>query len=53
MCTGREVTTLVEARQTAGHHTLDWNAAALPSGAYFALLHAGQQRAAQRLVLIK
>ncbi len=50
---GRMVTTLFEGRQTAGHHTLDWDAGDLPSGAYFALLCAGDLRVAQQLLLVK
>ena len=51
--TGREVVTLFEGRQSAGPHTLEWDAAALPSGTYVALLCAGDVRAAQKLMLLK
>jgi len=38
---GRKVSKLLDGRQTAGVHQVDWNTAALPSGIYFYRLRAG------------
>jgi endoglucanase len=50
---GREVETLVNERQTAGEHSVQFNAASLPSGIYFYTLNAGSYQATKKLTLIK
>jgi hypothetical protein len=50
---GREVAALVNARRSAGSYTLNWNAGALPSGTYLAVLDAGGARTTLRLLLLK
>jgi hypothetical protein len=51
--TGREVTTLANARMDAGYHTVEFSAAGLPSGVYLCRLHAGEFSAMRKLVLMK
>jgi hypothetical protein len=50
---GNEVTTLAEGYQSAGRYRVTWNAAALPSGMYFAVLQAQNVRQIQKLMLMK
>jgi hypothetical protein len=50
---GEEVATLVNERRGAGHHTVVFEAANLPSGIYFAVLQAGEVRQIRRLILMK
>ncbi len=50
---GREVETLVNQRQTAGNHSVRFNAANLPSGVYFYRLQAGTYRDTKKLLLLK
>ena len=50
---GREVTTLVNARQSAGLHSTIFNAAELPSGVYFYELRAGSFVQTKKLLLEK
>jgi hypothetical protein len=50
---GREVAKLVEAEQSAGYHSLTWNASHLSSGVYFARLTAGGYVETRRVLLIK
>jgi hypothetical protein len=47
------VAVLVNERRSAGHHTVVFEAANLPSGVYLAVLHAGEMRHVQRLLLMK
>jgi photosystem II stability/assembly factor-like uncharacterized protein len=50
---GREVETLVSERQTAGSHSVTFNAANLPTGVYFYRLEAGTYRDTKKLLLLK
>jgi len=50
---GREVKTLVNERQTAGLHSVTFNAENFPSGVYFYKLSAGKFVETRKLVLIK
>ncbi len=50
---GREVATLVEARQNAGYHEATFDARNLSSGVYFYRLTAGTFSAVKKLVLVK
>ncbi|MBU1920096.1 right-handed parallel beta-helix repeat-containing protein [bacterium] len=50
---GRSVAVLIDRQVSAGAHSLQWNAADLPSGLYFAELAAGEYRQVQKLILMK
>ncbi len=50
---GREITTLVDEMQTAGSHSITFNASRYASGVYFYRLQAGSYTAAKKLVLLK
>ncbi len=50
---GREVSALVNERQTAGSHSVNFNASNLPSGVYFYRLVAGNMTATKKMVLLK
>jgi hypothetical protein len=50
---GQEVATLINEEKEAGPHSVQWNAASLPSGIYFYTLHAGEFAQTKKLVLIK
>ncbi|RJP76889.1 MAG: T9SS C-terminal target domain-containing protein, partial [Candidatus Zixiibacteriota bacterium] len=50
---GREVAALVDGWREAGLHEVTFNASGLPSGIYFARLHAGGINQVQKLVLVK
>jgi hypothetical protein len=50
---GREVETLVNERQTAGSHSVAFNAASLPSGVYFYRLQVGSYSKTMKLLLLK
>ncbi|HTY07852.1 MAG TPA: T9SS type A sorting domain-containing protein, partial [Candidatus Edwardsbacteria bacterium] len=55
---GRQVTTLIDAPQQAGGHSVRWNGAGrdgrrMPSGVYFYRLDAGGRSATGKLILIK
>ncbi len=50
---GREVKTLTNGRETAGSHSIVFNADNLPSGVYFYRLQAGNYTATKKLMLLK
>ena len=50
---GREVKTLINDRQSAGIHSVTFNANNLPSGVYFYRLHAGSYSATKKLIILK
>ena len=50
---GREVATLVNSHQNTGSYSVNWNAAALPSGFYFYRLSVGSQSITNRMLLMK
>jgi hypothetical protein len=50
---GKEIATLVNGVQGAGEHTVTWNAQAIPSGAYFYRLTAGDRSETKKLILQK
>jgi hypothetical protein len=50
---GREVATLVNGVTEAGTHTMEWNAAGLPSGTYFYSLKSAEFTATKKLLLLK
>jgi hypothetical protein len=50
---GREIETLVNERQSAGKHSVQFNAPRLSSGVYFYRLQAGNYSALKKLLLLK
>ncbi|MCX6149667.1 MAG: T9SS type A sorting domain-containing protein [Ignavibacteriales bacterium] len=50
---GREVATLVNQYQTAGNHTVSFNAGSLGSGIYFYKIEAGSFQSVKKLMLLK
>ena len=50
---GREIETLVNEHQNAGKHSVQFNAAKLPSGVYFYKLEAGNYNNTKKLLLLK
>jgi len=50
---GQKVATLAEGARAAGEHQVVWNAQGLPSGVYYLVLSAAQQRQVQKAVLLK
>jgi len=50
---GRHIAVLVDEPKDAGEHTVQFNAADLPSGIYFYRMEAGTFKSTRRLVLIK
>ncbi len=50
---GREVATLVNAKQTPGKYSLQFNATNLPSGVYFYTLRAGNFVQTKKMILMK
>ncbi|MEQ9263739.1 MAG: discoidin domain-containing protein [Balneolaceae bacterium] len=50
---GQEVSTLVDRRQSAGAHSIRWNAANLSSGVYFYKIFVGSDVYTRKMVLIK
>ena len=50
---GREVATLMNSEQTAGHKSLTWDAWNIPSGVYFYRMTAGSFNETKRLLLLK
>jgi hypothetical protein len=50
---GKEIKTLLNERQNAGNHSVQFNASNLPSGVYFYKIEAGEYHATRKLVLFK
>ncbi len=50
---GREVGTLINGRQSAGLHSVNFNAGSLPSGVYFYRIEAGTYLETKKLILLK
>ena len=50
---GRMVTSLSNGVQSAGYHSITWNASEMPTGLYFVRLVAGSYRETQKIMLIK
>ncbi len=50
---GRRVATLVNERKEAGAYTVQWNAGAAPSGAYYCRLTAGSFVQTRRMILLR
>ena len=50
---GQMVTTLVNSTLNPGRHSVEWNAAAMPSGLYYYRLEAGRQVSIRRMILVK
>ncbi|MCL4511930.1 MAG: YCF48-related protein [Bacteroidetes bacterium] len=50
---GREIATLVNGRETAGMHTVTFDASKLPSGVYFYRLEAGAYHDTKKVLLLK
>ena len=50
---GRMVTSLSNGVQSAGYHSVTWNASEMPTGLYFVKLVAGSYRETQKIMLIK
>ncbi len=50
---GKEVRTLINEDQSAGKHSVSFNASALPSGIYFARMQAGNFNSVIKMTLIK
>ena len=50
---GRKVATLVHERQSAGSHSVKFDATNLPSGVYFYRLEAGTYHDTKKLLLLK
>ena len=50
---GRMVTSLSNGVQSAGYHSVVWNASEMPTGLYFVKLVAGSYRETQKIMLIK
>ena len=50
---GQTAAVLVDGALTAGRHTIDFNAAALPSGLYFYRMEAGDFSAVKKMILMK
>ena len=50
---GQEVSTLVDGYQSAGRHTVSFDASHMASGTYFYILTSGSQRIVKKMVLLK
>ena len=51
--TGTQVSSLVNTFQTAGYHTINWNASSYPSGVYLIRMGSGDFTQTQKVVLVK
>jgi len=50
---GTHITTLENTFQTAGYHTINWNASSFPSGVYLIRMDSGDFTQTQKVVLVK
>jgi hypothetical protein len=50
---GREITTLIEEKQTKGDHSVSWNATSFTSGIYFCRLQSGKFTKTKKLLFMK
>jgi hypothetical protein len=50
---GKRITSLVNQQQQPGTYQVNWNAADMPSGAYFARLKAGEKLQTTKMILMK
>ena len=50
---GKQIQSLLNGFQTAGYHSLNWDASLYPSGMYFAKMIAGEHVHTQKLMLVK
>jgi len=50
---GTQVTSLVNTFQTAGYHTINWDASSFPSGVYLIRMDSGDFTQTQKVVLVK
>ena len=50
---GKEMTVLVNQKQEAGMHEVNWDAINYPSGVYFYKLTVGEQSIEKKMVLVK
>jgi len=50
---GELVTTLVDEKQNAGYHQVEWDASGFASGVYYYKLHAGEFVQVRKMVLIR
>ena len=50
---GREAATLINEEQSAGSHSVDWNAVDYPSGIYFYVIKSGNYLETKKMLLIK
>ncbi len=50
---GREIQTLINNYQTAGYHSINWNASPYPSGIYLIKMNSGEFTHIQKVVLVK
>ena len=50
---GTQIITLVNTFQTAGYHTISWNASSYPSGVYLIRMDSGEFSQIQKVVLVK
>jgi hypothetical protein len=50
---GQRVTTLIDERRPAGHHSVIWNAESSASGMYFLKIEAGDFSESRKMLLVK
>jgi hypothetical protein len=50
---GESVVTLVSGNQTAGYHTINWDASDFPSGVYYYKIKADEFQAVKKMILLK
>lgn len=50
---GNEIQTLINKKQSAGNHSVNFSSGSLPSGIYFYVMHAGKNSFAKKMLIIK